>query len=76
MTETRRIDLIIVGPRFRKDFDIAALAAWIAMDGLLQPIVISPDNRLLDGHRRLLACRELGWTKIPVFVREERHARP
>ena len=72
MSETRPINSITVGPRFRKDFDIASLVAWVALDGLLQPIVISPEGRLLDGHRRLLACRELGWTEIPVFVREER----
>jgi ParB-like nuclease domain len=77
MTETWPIDAIIVGGRFRRDFgDIEGLAASIADLGLLQPIVISPDGRLLAGHRRLLAYRLLGRTEIPVFVKEERHDRP
>lgn len=75
MTDIRRIDEIEVGPRFRKDFgDIEGLAAWIAMDGLIEPIVVTPDGRLLAGHRRLRACQMLGWTDIPVSIKEESRA--
>ena len=75
MTDSRPIDSIIVGPRFRKDFgDLEALAASIRDLSLLQPIVISPDGHLLAGHRRLLACKLLGWEEIPVFIREELNA--
>jgi len=51
---TRRIDEIVVGERHRRDLgDIDALARSMADPGLLQPIVIRPDDRLLAGHRRL-----------------------
>jgi ParB-like chromosome segregation protein Spo0J len=55
---TRRIDEIVVGERHRRDLgDIDALARTTADLGLLQPIVIRPDDRLLAGHRPLAALR-------------------
>jgi N6-adenosine-specific RNA methylase IME4 len=48
--------------------EIDALARSMADLGLLQPIVIRPDDRLIAGHRRLAAARLLGWTDIPVTV--------
>ncbi|WP_457298656.1 ParB N-terminal domain-containing protein [Phyllobacterium sp. P5_D12] len=75
MNDTANIADIIVGPRLRRDLgDIAGLAASIEALGLLQPIVVTPGNELIAGHRRLLACHRLGWTTIPVFIREEHNA--
>jgi N6-adenosine-specific RNA methylase IME4 len=34
----------------------------------LQPIVITPDGRLIAGDRRLRAAEQLGWTEVPVTV--------
>src|SRR3546814_18723310 len=48
--------------------DVKALAESIKQVGLLHPIVITPDNTLSAGERRLCACKELGWTEIPVTV--------
>ena len=60
---------ITVGERHRKDLgDIPALAASIAELGLLQPIVVTPDHKLIAGHRRIAAFEELGRTNIPVMV--------
>jgi ParB family chromosome partitioning protein len=72
MTETRRpIAEIVVGFRHRKDLgDIDELALNIQNVGLLHPVVITPDGLLLAGERRLAACRQLGWTEVPVTVRE------
>ena len=71
MSDTRRIDSITIGPRFRKDFaGVEALAASIAAVGLLQPPGVTPDGRLLWGECRLRACRSFGWTEIPVIVRD------
>ena len=53
---TRRIDEIVVGERHRRDLGDIDLADL----GLLQPIVIRPDDRLLVGHRRL-ASRQGAW---------------
>src|SRR5215469_9694433 len=58
---------IRVRGRFRKNLgDINALAASIDEVGLLHPIVVRPDGRLIAGERRLAACKELGWTSVPV----------
>ena len=62
-----RVNLIKVENRFRKDFgDIEALAASITELGLLQPIGIDANYRLVFGERRLRACQALGWEKIPA----------
>lgn len=67
--ETRKFGAIKVGTRHRKDLgNIKALAASIKEVGLLHPIVITPDDRLIAGRRRLAASRRLGWEDIPVTV--------
>src|SRR5712691_984451 len=66
-TPTRPIDSIKIGNRHRHDLgNVGPLAASIADVGLLHPIVIRPDNILIAGARRLAACKQLGWTNIPV----------
>lgn len=60
---------IQIGFRYRKDLgDVRALAQSIAEVGLLHPVVVTPDGRLIAGQRRLEACRQLGWPEIPVTV--------
>jgi len=66
-----RLDTIIVGQRCREqDGDIKALAASMDKLGLLHPIVVTPDHRLICGGRRLAAARALGWVTIPVTLAE------
>ena len=61
------ISKIKVRNRYRKSLgDIAPLAASIKDVGLLHPIVVRPDCRLIAGERRLAACKRLGWTSVPV----------
>src|SRR2546425_5348210 len=63
------IDQIQVGFRYRKDLgDLRTLAESIAEAGLLHPVVVTPEGRLIAGQRRLEACRMLGWTEVPVTV--------
>src|SRR6266481_6577809 len=63
------IDQIQVGFRYRKDFgDLRPLVDSIADVGLLHPIVVTPEGRLIAGQRRLQACRQLGWHDVPVTV--------
>lgn len=59
---------IIEGDRIRKDYShVPELANSIKERGLLQPIVITLDNKLIAGGSRLKACRDiLKWTEIPV----------
>lgn len=61
------IALIAVGARHRKDMgDVEALAASIRDVGLLHPVVITPDGKLIAGERRLEAYKFLGRSEIPV----------
>jgi ParB family chromosome partitioning protein len=63
------VSKIVVGKRHRKDLgDIAGLARSIRDRGLLQPIVVRADGRLIAGARRLAAVKALGWETVPVHV--------
>src|SRR5436190_4446131 len=63
------IDQIQIGFRYRKDLgDLRSLADSIGEVGLLHPVVVTPEGRLIAGQRRLEACRRLGWGEIPVTV--------
>jgi len=69
VTETRRITDILIGHCYRQDLgDIRELAESIREVGLLRPLLITTDNRLIAGRRRLEACKLLGWETIPVSV--------
>jgi ParB/RepB/Spo0J family partition protein len=52
-----------------RDFD--ELVASIAKGGLLQPVEITTEDVVIDGHQRLRAARELGWPEIDVWVRDD-----
>lgn len=59
---------IQVGSRIRQKLTaIDTLAASLKERGLLQPIVVDHENRLLAGRRRLEAAKLLGWPQIPVY---------
>ena len=59
--ELLRLDSVVVDERVRKDMgDIDELCNSIKAVGLIQPIVISRDNRLIAGERRLRALKRLG----------------
>jgi ParB family chromosome partitioning protein len=51
--------------------DVLELEHSIADKGLLEPIVVRENRgmfQLICGHRRLQACRNLGWPSIPAIV--------
>lgn len=59
--------LIKLTERQRIDYgDISELAESIRKYGLLQPIVIDNEDRLIAGGRRLMAVKSLGWEDVPV----------
>jgi ParB-like chromosome segregation protein Spo0J len=63
------IDAISVGERFRKEMgDLQALADEIKKDGLLHPIVVNMEHRLICGERRLEAVKLLEWKTVPVHI--------
>lgn len=63
------LEAIKIGPRFRQDLgDIGVLARSIKAVGLLHPIVVTPENDLVCGQRRIDAARRLGWQDIPAHI--------
>ncbi|MDW7650885.1 MAG: nucleoid occlusion protein [Bacillota bacterium] len=51
---------------------ISELAQSIKTYGLMQPVVLrktAVGTELVAGQRRMMACRELGWSVIPAIVR-------
>lgn len=66
------IERISIGKRFRKNSSegLAELAASMHEIGLLHPVVITSDYRLVAGLRRLLAAKQLGWESIDARVVE------
>ena len=59
---------VVVGERMRSARDVGELSASIERLGLLHPITVHEDGRLISGHHRLRACEALGWTDIPARV--------
>lgn len=64
------IDKVIVKERIQAQdkLDVKELAEDIRKHGLYNPLVINGDNVLINGLRRYLACKSLGWQKIDVVV--------
>ncbi len=64
-----RIDTITLRKRIRHDLgDLTSLKHSLSQHGLLSPIVITSDNVLVAGHRRLEAAKQLGWNTIAVRI--------
>ena len=65
----RSISSVHIGKRFRHEMgNLGSLVESISSVGLLHPIVVTSDGRLIAGKRRLEACKELGWREIPTTV--------
>lgn len=63
------VDEIKVKDRIRKDMgNIEALAESMKRFGLISPIVITKNNVLIAGGRRLEAARSLGWRTINAII--------
>ncbi len=46
------------------------LAASIRAQGVLQPLLVTPEGLVVAGHRRLAAARQAGLDTVPVLVRD------
>lgn len=63
------LDSIVVdrASRQRRElFNIEELADSIHRNGLIHPIVVTPEHVLVAGERRYTAMKSLGWTATPV----------
>lgn len=49
---------------------LAKLAQSIEKIGLMYPLLVSKNFTIIEGHRRLAACKSLGWTEVPVLFAE------
>jgi len=53
--------------------DITELAERIKEEGLIQPVVLNEvqpgEYRIVAGHMRVEACKQLGWRSVPAIVR-------
>jgi ParB family chromosome partitioning protein len=47
---------------------VKALSSSISAEGLLSPISVATNWHIVYGRHRLMACRSLGWKKIPAIV--------
>ena len=54
-----------------EDAEFDRLIDDMRRNGQSQPIEITADNRIIDGHQRVRAARELGWPELVVWVRED-----
>lgn len=52
------------------DADLAAIAASIRRFGFNDPIGVTPEGIIVEGHGRWLAAQQLGYTDVPVLVIE------
>lgn len=63
------LDAIQVHPNGHGEIlNLDGLAASIQEHGILQPLIVAPDGRLLAGRRRLEAARRVGLSVVPVRV--------
>ena len=53
-----------------RDSDVGDLVNSIGEVGLLQPIVVTPENIIISGHRRFKAIQSFGWTEVECEVKD------
>lgn len=59
-----------LNPRTHSRKQIRQIARSIEAFGFNVPILVDADLKVIAGHGRLMACRELGWTEVPVISLE------
>ena len=63
------IEDIKIKKRIRKDLgDLTPLIDSLRKHGLMSPLVITKNNELIAGHRRIASAKVLGWKSIDVMV--------
>jgi len=65
-----RLDSLTLDPqnaRLHKPAQLKQIAASIKAFAFNVPILVDRDGKVLAGHGRVMACRQLGWTEAPVI---------
>lgn len=66
------IDQIAIERRVRKDMgDLTLLMASMRKHGQLNPVILTRDNELVAGHRRLESAKRLGWAAVEAVRLEQ-----
>jgi len=66
------IEEIKIKKRIRKDLgDLTSLIDSLRKHGLMNPVVVTKNNELIAGHRRIESAKVLGWKSIDVVVRDK-----
>lgn len=56
-------------PKSRTDRNnLKGLRRSIEEIGLLYPVLVDSNNKLIDGHRRVAVAKLIGWTEIPALI--------
>src|SRR5437667_7104404 len=66
----RRIDQLKpdpANPRLHSKKQIRQIANSIETFGFNVPVLVDAELKVICGHGRLLACRELGWSEVPTL---------
>ena len=64
------LDILTLDPenaRLHKPAQIKQIARSITAFDFNVPILVDRDGKVLAGHGRFMACRQLGWTEVPVI---------
>ncbi|MFP4363275.1 MAG: ParB N-terminal domain-containing protein [Spirochaetia bacterium] len=66
-----KVEDIIIENRIRKNLgDLTPLMESIQNYGLMNPVVINKNRKLIAGHRRLESVKRLGWSEVEAIVME------
>ena len=71
--EVVKIDQIVEIENFKNFYQVQSeeseeqLKNSVKSEGQLTPLVVTPDNTLLDGYRRLNLFRDLGYQEVKLF---------
>jgi DNA modification methylase len=57
-------------PRAHSKRQVQQIARSIQTFGFNVPVLIDAQGKVIAGHGRILACRELGWTEVPTICLE------
>ena len=72
VTKMKVADIVVDRPQRQREKITGAgeLAFSIERNGLINPITVTHEGKLIAGERRLQACKKLGWEEIPVRIYE------
>jgi ParB-like chromosome segregation protein Spo0J len=57
-------------PRLHSARQIRQIARSIAAFGFNVPVLVDRNSKVIAGHGRILACRQLGWNEVPTITLE------